>query len=296
MVTATQNALKELLTGGNHPDVSNEHLRCFKSAWIGLAGLDRFGFREILVPKLTEVFGLTVEGGLRLTNDADLLAASMARHPGTTSAIVAIAGTGSVAMRYTRNIEEYVRVARSGGWGHVLGDEGSGYAIGLQAIKHTLASLEERKLGLCGEPLDILEKRVLDHFGPTDPSDGNLDLLTKLLVQHPTQSIKSRIAGIAEIVLKSVGDDKAVADIIDSQASVFIEKTLGRLVNPNCVGYAPPEESGLILSGSVMSNATYKTLVLRRLESQGIQFQYVETVDDAVLTGAMYLVAKPSPQ
>ncbi|RJE21743.1 glucokinase regulator family protein [Aspergillus sclerotialis] len=296
IVTATQNALKGLLTGRNQPDVSDEHLRCFKTAWIGLAGLDRFGFREKLVPKLTEVFGLTVEGGLRLTNDVDLLAASMARHPVTTSAIVAIAGTGSVAMRYTRDVEEYVRVARSGGWGHVLGDEGSGYAIGLQAVKHTLTSLEEKRLGLCREPLGILEKKILYHFGPTDPSDGDLDLLARLLVQHPTQSIKSRIAGVAEIVLNSVEEDKAAAAIVDSQASALIEKTLGRLVNPNCVGYTRPEESGLILSGSVMSNSTYKTLVLSRLENQGIQFQYVETVDDAVLTGARYLVSTPRPQ
>ena len=301
VVTATQNALKQLPSGLNNPDSSNKHLKgCFKSAWIGLAGLDRFGFREALIPKLTEVFGLTVGDGMRLTNDVDLLAASMAQHPIATSAIVAIAGTGSVAMRYTRGVEGYVRVARSGGWGHILGDEGGGYAIGLRAIKHTLTSLEERKLGLCGQPPgmveNILEKNVLDHFGLTDPGDGNVDLLTELLVQHPTQSIKSRIARVAEVVFNSMEEDKAAATIIDSEACIFIDKTLGRLVNPNCAGYATPGKSGLILSGSLMSNSAYKALILRRLESQGIQFQYVETVNDAVLTGARYLATKIWPE
>lgn len=292
---ATQDVLGQVLPTEN--DISNECIKeCFKSVWIGLAGLDRCGFREALAPKVAELFGLPRGNDIRLTNDVDLLVSSMARHPVSASAIVAIAGTGSVAMRYTQKDEEYVRVARSGGWGHILGDEGGGYAIGLQATKHTLTSLEERRLGLHEEPLGLLEKKVLSHFGYINTADGNVDLLTELLVQHPTQSIKSRIAGVAQVVLGLVEEDGTAAGIIDSQAQIFVDNTLGRLVNPKCVGYAPPENSGLILSGSVMNNATYKASVLMKLASRGMQFQYVETVNDAVSTGATYLAAKAWPK
>lgn len=295
MLTATQHALREVLPAG--AGISREYIReCFKSAWIGLAGLDRCGFREALIPKVVELLGLPVGDGIRLTNDVDLLAASMAEHPVAASAIVAIAGTGSVSMRYTQKGDEYVRVARSGGWGHILGDEGGGYAIGLQAIKHTLTALEERKLGLCEEPLEAFEKKILCHFGFMGSGEGDIDLLSELLIQHPTQSIKSRIAGVAEIVLNLVKEDKTAAAIIDSEAQVFVDSTLRRLVNSKSCGYAPPENSGLIISGSIMNNSTYKASILAKISRRGMQFQYVETVNDAVSTGARYLATKYSPE
>jgi len=46
-------------------------------------------------------------------------------------AIMVLSGGGAVA--YGRNASGHS--ARSGGWGHLLGDEGSGYWIGLEAIK-----------------------------------------------------------------------------------------------------------------------------------------------------------------
>jgi N-acetylmuramic acid 6-phosphate etherase len=295
LFSATQSALRERLAAA--PDQADMPLKeyiqtCFKSAWIGLAGIDRSGFREALIPKVSELFGLPAGKELRLTNDVDLLAAAMEQHPVAASAVVAIAGTGSVAMRYARMDGSYVRVARSGGWGHILGDEGGGYAIGLQAIKHTLTSLEERKLGLRQEPLGELEKKVLTHLGCADPGDGNIDLLSELLVQNRTQSLKSRIAGVAEVVLNTTETEKTAAAIVDSQARFFVEHTLGRLVDPKCGGYAPSEESGLILSGSIMKNSTYRASILTKLADKGASFKYVETVNDAVSTGASVLATK----
>jgi N-acetylglucosamine kinase-like BadF-type ATPase len=52
--------------------------------------------------------------------------------------VALIAGTGSVA--YGRALDG--RAHLRGGWGYLLGDEGSGYAIGRAALQHTLHSLE----------------------------------------------------------------------------------------------------------------------------------------------------------
>ncbi len=49
--------------------------------------------------------------------------------------VVIISGTGSIA--YGRNARN--EGARAGGWGHVLGDEGSGYWIGRAAIARRAA-------------------------------------------------------------------------------------------------------------------------------------------------------------
>jgi Predicted N-acetylglucosamine kinase len=128
-----------------------EHLQTsFSSVWVGLAGIDRAGLEGVLAPKLRQAFGITHEKDFRLTNDVDLLTTGVPQSLGTPSILVVIAGTGSVAMRYKWAEDErrYARSARSGGWGHMLGDQGGGYTIGMKAIQHTLGVFENITLGL----------------------------------------------------------------------------------------------------------------------------------------------------
>jgi N-acetylglucosamine kinase-like BadF-type ATPase len=75
--------------------------------------------------------------------------------------IVVIAGTGSIA--YGRDARN--RAARAGGWGHVLGDEGSGYWIGRQALQAVMREADGRG------PATALTARVLAHFGVEKPSE-----------------------------------------------------------------------------------------------------------------------------
>ncbi|WP_443110729.1 BadF/BadG/BcrA/BcrD ATPase family protein [Caloramator sp. mosi_1] len=44
--------------------------------------------------------------------------------------IITISGTGSISVGKKEN-----EIMRAGGWGHILGDEGSGYHISLKALK-----------------------------------------------------------------------------------------------------------------------------------------------------------------
>jgi N-acetylglucosamine kinase-like BadF-type ATPase len=69
--------------------------------------------------------------------------------------LVLIAGTGSVA--YGRN--EAGQVARAGGWGHVLGDEGSGFDIGQQALRAAAQAADKRG------PATTLLRQIPAHFG-----------------------------------------------------------------------------------------------------------------------------------
>ena len=55
-------------------------------------------------------------------------------------AIVIIAGTGSIA--YGRNATG--EAARAGGWGHMIGDEGSGYWIGREALSAVMRASDGR--------------------------------------------------------------------------------------------------------------------------------------------------------
>jgi glucosamine kinase len=60
--------------------------------------------------------------------------------------IAVICGTGSVA--WGRN--EVGETARAGGWGHLLGDEGSGYWVTREAVRHALRQADR---GVAADPL-----------------------------------------------------------------------------------------------------------------------------------------------
>ena len=69
---------------------------------------------------------------------------------------VLLAGTGTIITAYTPD----ERTAIGGGWGMNIGDGGSGYYIGLEAIKRSLAALDKT------EPLTPLQKEITGHSEP----------------------------------------------------------------------------------------------------------------------------------
>ena len=92
-----------------------------------------------------------------VVNDALI---ALAAGAGDTPGIVIIAGTGSIA--YGRNARR--DAARSGGWGHIIGDEGSGYWIGREALSAVVRAVDGRG------PSTRLTDDVLEHFAIGDIS------------------------------------------------------------------------------------------------------------------------------
>jgi N-acetylglucosamine kinase-like BadF-type ATPase len=114
----------------------------FRKAWLGLAGVDRHADHEVLLPHLRDL-ATTV----RLTNDAELLLAALDRGVG----VGLISGTGPIALGQDATGHK----ARSGGWGHILGDEGSGYAIAQHALQAVVRASDGRG------PQTALRERIL---------------------------------------------------------------------------------------------------------------------------------------
>lgn len=99
---------------------------------------------------------------LRIVHDTHLILAAA----GLDTGLVVISGTGSAA--YGRDATG--RSTRAGGWGYLLGDEGSGYTIARAAVRHALRRadqgltadrLAEELAADCGRPLP---GQLLDHF------------------------------------------------------------------------------------------------------------------------------------
>jgi len=103
---------------------------------------------------LTELLGPLVRSGqLLVVNDARLVLAAAGLEDG----VACVAGTGSIAVGMLGRREE-----RSGGWGYLLGDEGSAYWLARQAARE-LARRHDAHL-----PLGPLGQTVLTGSGCTD--------------------------------------------------------------------------------------------------------------------------------
>ena len=294
ILDATRSALKGYLTSDTdsvEPSRSAYLETCFRSVWIGLAGLDRAGLQGLLVPRLMKAFGIIDPKNLRLTDDVDLLTAAVPSCHAKSSVLVLIAGTGSIAMRYSWSEDQqgYVRVARSGGWGHILGDEGGGYAIGLKAIQHALGVFEDIGLGLYKSDSDELAMAVSAKLGCHLPAIAGIDMLNDLLAENYAQSVKVRIAGVAEVVLALMNKNKSAAGIVNSQVAKLVGDTLRRLVDPRALEYQAPETSVLILAGGLMNNERYRAAFEHQLDSHRLYFRGTVVAKDAATLGAGYL-------
>ena len=120
---------------------------------------------------------------------------------GDASGVVIICGTGSIA--YGRSAD---RAARAGGWGHVLGDEGSGYWIGRRALRAVARAADGRG------PATSLTTRVLNHFALSKPSDLIAEVYDRQLRHHA-------IAQTARLVQQARDEGDEVATQILEQAA-----------------------------------------------------------------------------
>ena len=109
------------------------------SVCAGAAGVDSPEQETRIAAVLVEALP---QARVNVVHDTELLLAAA----GTSTGIAVIAGTGSVA--WGRGPDG--RQARAGGWGYLLGDDGSGYGIARAAVRHALTRLDA---GLAPDPL-----------------------------------------------------------------------------------------------------------------------------------------------
>lgn len=174
-------------------------------ACLGLAGFDRPEDKVLL-----EGWAGTDHWAERLVlvNDGDLVLAA-----GTPEGfgVAVIAGTGSISVG--RGPDD--RTARAGGWGHVIGDEGSAYAVALAGLRLVARRLDGR------EALNVL--RVRGGREPQAiPADGGAlarHLCHALGIDHPSGIVsavyaedmdRTRLAALAPAVVAAVDEDPDV--------------------------------------------------------------------------------------
>ena len=131
---------------------------------------------------------------------------------GHTEGIAAIAGTGSVAW----GVNTSGRGTRAGGWGYLLGDEGSGYWLGREAVRHVLRDAQHR--GASDETPaedDRFARAVLGHAGVDTP--------TELIAAFHDRPDRTHWAGLARTVIELAPHDDAARELVSAAAAHLAE-------------------------------------------------------------------------
>ncbi|MFN2496402.1 MAG: N-acetylglucosamine kinase [Pseudonocardiaceae bacterium] len=169
--------------------------------------------------------------------------------------IVLVAGTGSMAAR----IADHSIAARTGGHGWVLGDEGSGFWLGREAVRATLRMLER------GRPAGELVCRVLATvLGGVPPDSDPLRTIGKVTTWVHRKAPVG-VAALAPLVC-------AAARIGDAEAGALLERAAGLLTDLALALWRTGEP--VVLAGGLLTAGPLGALVSDRLRATGARVHH----------------------
>lgn len=134
---------------------------------------------------------------VRIVHDSRLLLAAGGVHSG----VAVIAGTGSAVWGRNPDGAE----SRAGGWGYLLGDEGSGYWLGREAVRHSLDRMNR------GAEPDELTRALLSACGVDHPA-------RLIALFHSSDTGRQYWAKQAELVVAAAGTGHKASQLMLSQA------------------------------------------------------------------------------
>lgn len=202
------------------------------AACLGVAGFDRADDRELLGSWGSEALDARK---VVIVNDGELVfAAGIPDGFG----VAVIAGTGSIAV----GRDGAGNYARAGGWGHLLGDEGSAY----RCAQSALTLVARRADGRDPKPSpDPLSDRLCAAFGVSSPEQ------IVSAIYRPEWD-RTKIAGLTRAVMEAAAEDPAIAPLLLAPAGrdlaeqvAAVARRLGREGGP----------LPLALAGSFLLNA-----------------------------------------
>ncbi len=150
--------------------------------------------------------------------------------------IVINSGTGSIAMGRNHNNEETI----IGGKGYLLGDEGSGYYIGLEALRNVFQKYDD------GE-VSSLSRIILEHYDV-----GTLEEIISIL--YSWNSSHERVITLAEVIIKNAetGNQECL-EILD-KTTVELQLLITRIIKRLKIMDLPIKIS---MTGSILKAGGY---------------------------------------
>jgi len=171
--------------------ITNVSLNRISSIFLGLAGAGRKTDQEEIIALFADT-----DFAAKIFVDSDAMVA-LAGAFGTSPGIIVISGTGAICFGKNSTGE----IIRSGGWGYLLGDEGSGYFMGREAVIAALKDMDGR-----GEKTK-LRNRIEEHL--------NISAIDQVIPQIYQNKIdRVAIADLARIVFELANQGDLIAEQI----------------------------------------------------------------------------------
>jgi glucosamine kinase len=174
--------------------------------------------------------------------------------------ILVIAGTGSVA----HGRAEDGRVERCGGWGMVVGDEGSGYALGRAALRAALHAVDGRG------PQSRLVPAVLEALGLST---------VDAIPPWAGRAEKSEIASLAVHALRLAAENDAAAMEIVRDAAAALAKHVSALAARLAPWSGP---IAVVLHGGLASDPSFRVRLTAALDDLDLDLDIRDPQSDAV--------------
>jgi len=220
----------------------------FKSACFGLAGNDSYEDIDIYHKIM---FNSKIKNYLNpsktiICNDTRI---GLAAGSSSRNGIMIICGTGSNCFGINEKGEE----AKANGWDYILGDEGSGYEIGIKALRALMRSYDGRGSGT------LLLKTILE-----DLSIGSVLELIKWT--YSSTFSKDEIAAIARTVCRTAEmGDKVSIEILEGEAK---EAFISIVTVANKLDLAD-KDFDLVFVGNVFKCEKYfKAVLMKKLKGK----------------------------
>ncbi len=250
-IETVQNTLENAFSFLNTQCGGLQNLAC---VCIGTAGISN--------PKTQQIIEETVRlcgfnGEIILKGDHETaLAGAIGKQEG----VILIAGTGSICFGRTASGE----TARCGGFGHVLDDGGSGYAIGKNALVAVVRSHDKR------EKPTVLTKLVYEQLGLL-----NINELIKFV--HDEKTDKKSIASIAPLVSTAYDmGDFAAREIVKNAC-----KELAQIAQP-VIDELNFERTEIAMAGSILKKAQeVYSGVKQMISAKNENVKFITPVGDA---------------
>lgn len=208
---------------------------------IGCAGISNPKAVALLENTLRE-YGY--KGPLQLVGDQLVALSGALGHP---YGAVLIAGTGSICYAQT----EDGRQSRVGGWGHLIDDEGSGYAIGRDILRAAVRSLDGRIPPTC------LSALVGEYLGSTEIGEW-------IRFLYDPSTTKKEIGKLAPLLSEALDfQDKAAQQIVEHAARELSAMAATAL---NALDMGAGELA--LLGGVLRKNQAVRTAVTEILTAQ----------------------------
>lgn len=237
-----------------------------KALCIGTAGVDRLSDKKI-IEKIIKNLGFN--GKIIVTNDGEI-----ALFGGTCEdeGVIVISGTGSIC--YGRNKKGEIK--RAGGWGHIIGDEGSGYYIGINAINYIAKAYD----GI--NEKTIMTDLILDYLKLQSPQD---------LIDYVYRSGagKSEIAYLAILVDEAYkkGDFAAKKILLKAAFELFLcAKAVIYNLNLN------DKNIKLAINGSVIVKNECVNREFKRLMNENLPFVEISNMKHDAAYGAVLMAIR----